>query len=522
MAYSPYRGAAGAEQSPSGLPTLGPDGTVVGPAPAPVPIPYPAPPTHPAETPPQTTAPGRHQAASELGRRAAPEPGRRAASEPGRRRAARTAYSWWDVLPAVRQAIGVFVVLLIGIDAVVAVASAAWLPDGLITGPGDWASASVLLIAVGLGGALTVPGVATAHVMPVLLSLMVLLPIVMLARREERRRPAAGLGALLARSAAGAVTLAVVIGAAGAVVRYEGYPGGPSVLLSGPLRIALVWTVPAVLVVVSLVSFTARLTAPPVIPKPVLAPMSVRISSPFSLPTPAVAPTVPARPAADAVRLVVRFAALVTAGAAILAVVLGLLVVTLVVLRTSAAPENPFALADIVIGVSLVPTAVLVMLGVPFAVAERGDLAVGLVTDPGPATLLLVLPLLAVLPAAIWHTLARPVATWQASYRPAGLVRVCATAAVVAAAVALSQRISLSVAGGSENALGPSVPGAAIAGLLWGALLVAALRVSPAVALLMPRLMLALPGRVHPTWAAVLVGLEPAPTGTGSRHTPAG
>jgi hypothetical protein len=485
--------------APSGLPTLGPGGEIVAPAPAPIPEPYPSPtPTGP----PPALPPGRYA------RRQA------AASVPPTRR-----HRPRELCSAVRQSIGVVLTALVTFTAVVAVAAAGWMPTGRSGGLGDWAYTAVLLIALGLGGTLTAPGSGPAadtvvHVMPLVLTAAMVVPLVLLARREERRRPAARTRTRAVRAIASGATATVGLWAVATTSRQ--LAGGTVLLdaaLGTDLAVAPVPTLGAAFVVVATVSFAARITAPPVIPALAPVPMSVRISSPFSVAARPAPPVLPGRPMIEAFRLVVRYAAVLGVAAALTSAVIAV------------TADGPDLYGRVLYGPELpgrLPTAALLLLGVPYAAT-----GVGLVTDPGPWSFLLLIPVPAALVAAVWHTVSRPVSQRVTSFGT--LVRLCATSVVVVAAVAFTQRISVPFAevspdGGTGRMLtaGPSPACALPAGLFCGMLLALALRVAPRFALVAPRLLLVLPGRVHPSWAAVLVGLDPLPgTTPDDAQTPA-
>jgi hypothetical protein len=202
--------------------------------------------------------------------------------------------------------------------------------------------------------------------------------------------------------------------------------------------------------------------------------------------------------------------------------------------------SGTWSFPELLTAVSLAPTAALMLLGVPISVAGL-DLP-GLATilhgglpgyrsvrlgypmaEPSRWSLLLLIPLLAALLAAAWHTVARPVARWRPSFEGTGALRICGLTMLAAVLAATAQRITISYGSGGTGtgpvtvSIGASLPAALVAGLAWGTMLVLGLRIAPTVAMLAPRLLLALPGRVDPSWAAVLVGLEPRPPGVYAR-----
>ena len=419
-----------------------------------------------------------------------------------------TAYPWRDLLPAVWQSAAVLGALLVVTTVLVAIGSAIWLPDGQHGDLGIWLGVAMLLIGLAAGGSITgemgvdgAYGSAALHAMPFLLTALLLVPIVLLARREERRRPASRL-TQTARAATHGLSAAILIGFAELFATIsrdiEGEPArvGPDIAITMVTAFLLVATA----------SWLARASATALPARPVL------------------------RELVHATRLVSFQLVYVLIGAAGAGVA---------VVATHLAGEDDLgdSLAGaIATGAAALPTGALMILGVPVSASGTAsssgvlstifngglpggarDWSYGLITDPSRWSLLLLIPVAATVWAAIRSVLSRPVAEWRPRVDGGVIAGTAGLAAALFLLVALIQRASASVVIGAEAGedasigsyavhAGASLPAAVLAGLIWGALAALATRWAPSFALAAPGVVTRLPGRIDDSWRAVLDG----------------
>ncbi|MDR7275971.1 hypothetical protein [Catenuloplanes atrovinosus] len=385
--------------------------------------------------------------------------------------AATPALRWRDLFSGAWHGAAVTVTAGAVLTAVFATAAATLL-RGSDSDLAGWLTAAVTLIGLALGGSLSagadlLPGVAVVadlrlQVLPVLLTVAIAGPLAGLAIRDERLRPSPVRGALLARTAITAGTVTALVTGAGVLNAVQSVDGRVTAGLA-PLPTA----VPVFALVIA-VTVAARLTV-----------------------TPAVAPR-SLRPLADAAALLGRFTVALLLGTAVVGVVL-------------AATGSHWAVLG---GLVALPSALLVLLGVPVTVSVPSMVEVvdglTLVTRPSWWSLLLLVPAVAALVAAVRHALARPVGARTSAAATIGLTAASVTLLAVAG------RVTAEITFASVEA-GPSLLGAVIAGLVWGGLLAASARVAPDLALLFRSAAETMP--VHDSWRAVFFGTARVRTG---------
>ncbi|WP_033338367.1 hypothetical protein [Catenuloplanes japonicus] len=353
-----------------------------------------------------------------------------------------------DVAPGLFAGVWhVAVVLLVALAGLTALISAIMLQlpaSAPTTYISHWFSTAVTVLGLALGGTADggpPAGNLTLQMTPVLLTAAIAGPLAGLAMRDERRRRSPGLGVLLTRALITAGTAAGLMAAAGAL---------------GFTQYSTAGTAFALVLAVALV---ARLAA-----TPSAAPGQLRAMT---------------RPVTDALALTARFGVTLLIGAGLTGLVL--------------VAASGGSLPAVVAGLIALPALVLALLGVP--VTSTVVDGVSLVAHPSWWTLLLLVPAGSVLVAAVRHALSRPVG---APRRP--LMTVLTSTAVVML-VALAGQVTVSLMA-SEVQAGPSLTGAAVAGLGWGVLLALASYAARDLALLSRRVL----APVEPSWRALLYG----------------
>lgn len=407
-----------------------------------------------------------------------------------------------DLVPSAWQAAAVFGGLLLIATALAGLADSIVQDAGDHGNLGDWLGRGMLLISLGAGGSadgkLTseyVSGTASLHVMPVLMVLLLVMPVVLLARRTESRQPAQSALVHLARAGTHAFVLAALAGFGGLLATATSQVDDVRVV-AGPNAAS---TTLLTFIIVGAASFLARATVS---------------REPFP---PAV------REILATVSLITRFW-------------LSFLVITLLAAPLLLLTDVPAAVTLIAVLVAL-PTGALVLAGVPvsadFSTGLTGlarllgsespsgphDASRGLITDPSRWTLLILVPVLALFVMAVRHTVSHPAAEWRARLRGGAVAGLAAAFAASFFTVALAQQLVFTaaldggIAGGSVDTRGgPSLAGSVLAGLCWGALAALVLRWAPSFALAAPRLT-RWTGQVDQSWADILHGRAEPPAG---------
>jgi uncharacterized membrane protein YqgA involved in biofilm formation len=437
---------------------------------------------------------------------------------------------WREIVPAVQHSAAVFGAVLVVLTAIIGVIAGLGLPEGHRGDLGVWLSTAIVLIGLALGGtAETVVtaggefggrGVMELRFVPLLITAALLVPVAVLAFRQERRRPAAGPALRWVRAGAHGLAMALLVGVAGALGSVSNPYGmtedSEGVTVEAGLSVVL--TLVVALLVTTLVSAAARFAAVPGGPR--------------------------TQPYRDALRLLATPLVVLASVAAI-----GGLVLVGVGVAQDADDfgSNPAAVGAAVAGVlNLLPVGVLMLLGVPVTAGvdggatgaaaalgrflddvPAGPVRYGLLNDPSWWSLAVLVPLILTVVVAVRFTLRRPVWLWEPRVSPGALARTAGFAVLGCLLLAAIGRATLSVsmrgeaigaagpgAAGLAGYAGPSFAGALLAGLVWGLALAAVLRLVPSVALLAPGLARGLAGRVDESWRPVLDGFVPPPAGT--------
>jgi hypothetical protein len=436
-----------------------------------------------------------------------------------------------DGTDALRVVARAFLPVLGALTVLVGVLAQAVLPDGHEGSPADWLRTAVVLTAMSMGGRAALDGsvgavgggvaeMSTAvRLTPLTVTLVLLVLVARGGARAERRQPSTGRAHLLARSLVPGLVAGLGLAAAALLARTAtlygldlagsfGRAGAGVHFGAGPLGTLL-----GTSLLVSLTTLAARASVG-------------RVS---------LVPSTPERGAGRSWSLrVLRTAA---AG---LAVCAGVLLVVALLFQAAVGddldgnrPQELAALA--LLGPNLVLVLCLLALGIPLTfgapgsgnsdvllellAADTGDDRSLSLLDAPPALLLLLVPVVVVLGTAVRRSLRNPQPP-----TPASGVRLAAAVGVLAAvAAALVLRISVDASGTGSGAFGRSAGASAGPSLLWApllaagwaALVVAATRFGPTLALsLPPRVSRALAGRdIRPAWAATLAGTAPAPAG---------
>jgi hypothetical protein len=446
-----------------------------------------------------------------------------------------------DLKAAPSVLVRAFAPVLAVLTVLVAIASASTLPDGFSGSLADWLRTAVAVVALAMGGSLAADAsfaveIASAEagialrLVPLAVTAAILVLAARAGAREERRAPSTGTAHLLARTGLAAVVAgiaaAIVAGIAGTSDLY-GLDLTEEFDLSGSVDVGagVFGTFVGTTLLIAVAVLLGRAPAAPAGTVPAIV---AAVRSPER--------NAELRSVLRTLRTFV-LGLLAVAG---LAVMVGYLYAAVFTDQLDDARVGTFV-GLLVLGLNAAVVVALGALGVPGVLdsESRGsaDLmeffedsvgvntshSIGL-TDHGWALLVLLVPVVVALGAAVRRSLREPGTVVTATS-----LKTAAFAGVVAGlAAALLVQVSLSaeastagdldffeLAGEGAVSVGPSLLWAPLLGAFWAAAAVGALRVGPTLALsLPPRVTRLLAGRrIAPVWAAALTGTVPPPAG---------